>query len=196
MPAKTNILSCTFFMAEGKSKRMIIVTPYGYMRQGVNLGPEDPHAQIPMSSAEQTELFSKDLLTDVMPFVEKNFRTLNDADHRAIGGLSMGAAQSIAVGFKHTELFHSFVLLSNGVEDADKLYPSFFANPAATNKDIKFFFLGVGSNDPLVKTRVVALNETLNAKGIHHEYWELPGAVHEWIVWRNGLDLAAPKLFK
>ena len=182
-------------IADGKAVPMIIVTPLGYARPGLNLGPTNGAARGP-SGAEQTSLIQQDLLNDVMPFVEKNFRTLNDPDHRAIGGLSMGAAQSIAVGFTHLNLFHNIVLMSNGVENADQVYPDFFANSAATNKTLKFLWLGVGSEDPLVGDRVRALEATFKAKGIQHDYWVLPGAVHEWIVWRTGLYTAAPKLFR
>jgi len=182
-------------IADGKAVPMIIVTPLGYARSGLNLGPTDAVGRGP-SGTEQTTLIQNDLLKDVMPYIEKNFRTVNDPDHRAIGGLSMGAAQSIAIGFTHLDMFHSIVLMSNGVENADHTYPDFFNNSAATNKALKFFWLGVGGDDPLVGDRVRALEATLKAKGIDHEYWVLPGAVHEWIVWRTGLYTTAPKLFR
>jgi enterochelin esterase-like enzyme len=182
-------------IAEGKAKPMIIVTPLGYARPGLNLAPETGVGRGP-SGTEQTALFQQDLLNDVMPYVEKNFRTLNDPDHRAIGGLSMGGGETIAIGFTHTNLFHSIVILSSGAENADQTYPDFFGNPAATNKTIKFMFLGVGSEDPVAGAHAKQLEATLVAKGITHDYWVLPGAVHEWIVWRTGLYTAAPKLWR
>jgi len=182
-------------IADGKAKPMIIATPLGYARPGLNMGPETGIGRGP-SGNEQTSLIQQDLLSDVMPFVEKNFRTLNDPDHRAIGGLSMGAAQSIAIGFMHLNLFHNIILMSNGVEKADQTYPDFFNNPAATNKTLKVFWLGVGSEDPLVGERVRALEATLKAKGINHDYFVVPGAVHEWLVWRTGLYETAPKLWR
>jgi enterochelin esterase-like enzyme len=182
-------------IVEGKAKPMIIVTPLGYARPGLNMGPENGAGRGPIGK-EQTALFQQDLLNDVMPYVEKNFRTLNDADHRAIGGLSMGGGQTIAIGFTHTNLFHSIVILSSGAENADQTYPEFFANPAATNKTLKYMFLGVGSEDPVAGAHAKLLEATLTAKGINHDYWVLPGAVHEWIVWRTGLYQAAPKLWR
>ena len=74
-------------IAEGKAKPMIIVNPLGYARQGVGLGPE---LRSPRNAAGRTRggqvgggLFGKDLLEDVIPYVEKTFRTLPGADNRA-----------------------------------------------------------------------------------------------------------------
>lgn len=119
---------------------------------------------------QQNSAFANDLLNDVVPYVEKNFRTINDADHRALGGLSMGGGQTIAIGFTHTNLFHSIIIMSAGAQNADETYPDFFANPAVTNKTLKILWLGVGDQDPLAGTSAKALDATLTAKGITHTY--------------------------
>ena len=46
--------------------------------------------------------------------IEKNYRVYTDADHRAIGGLSMGAMQSVSIGLSHPELFHYVLAYSGG----------------------------------------------------------------------------------
>ena len=183
-------------LAEGKAKPMIIVTPYGYAQPGNFLGPDAVNAPENPSGAQQTDMFSADLLGSVMPYIEKHFRTINDADHRAIGGLSMGGGQAIAVGFAHTDLFHSIVIMSAGVANADTTYPAFFANPAMTNKTLKMLWMGIGGDDPLAMNGWKALDATLTAKEIKHDQWVLPNAAHEWVVWRNALNLVAPRLFQ
>ena len=199
-------------IAEGKAKPMIIVNPLGYARQGIGLGPEvmpdqtqnggrgaggaAPGAGGPMGAGQQNSPFAHDLLEDVIPFVEKNFRTYTDADHRALGGLSMGGGQTVAIGFTHTNLFHSIIVMSAGAQNADKTYPDFFANPAATNKTLKVLWIGVGADDPIAGQGAKALDATLTAKGITHGMWVLPGARHEWVVWRHALYEVAPKLFR
>ena len=202
-------------IAEGKAKPMIIVNPLGYARQGVGLGPESaadqqanggrgpaPAAGAPAAGrggaggGQQNSAFAKDLLDDVIPYVEKTFRTYKDADHRALGGLSMGGGQTIAIGFTHTDLFHSIVVMSAGAQNADQTYPDFFANASATNKTLKLLWVGVGSDDPLAGSGAKALDATLTSKGITHTYWLLPGARHEWVVWRHALYEVAPKMFR
>ena len=56
-------------LAEGKIEPMIVVMPNG---------------SIP------TELFPDELVKDIIPYVEQNYRCKRDAANRAIAGLSMG----------------------------------------------------------------------------------------------------------
>ena len=86
----------------------------------------------------------------MVPYVEKTFRTLSGADNRALGGLSMGGGQTAAIGFSHPDLFHSLIIMSAGSLNADTTYPDFFKDPAATNKQIKLLWMGVGKDDTLV----------------------------------------------
>ncbi len=178
-------------IAAGKSKPMIIVNPLGYVQEGVGLGPVKP----PAAGAAQGSAFGNDLINDVIPYVEKNFRALKDPDHRALGGLSMGGGQTISVGFPHTDLFHTLIIMSMGAQNADTAYPTFFANPAVTNKTLKLLWLGVGKDDNLVGPMAKALEATLVAKGIKHVYSVSEGR-HEWVVWRHALYEVAPQMFR
>ena len=183
-------------LAEGKTKPMIIVNPLGYVEEGVGLGPvRAADANATSGRGGPANAFGDDLINDVIPYVEKNFRTLKDADHRALGGLSMGGGQTISVGFPHLDLFHTLVIMSMGAQNADTTYPAFFANPAATNKTLKLLWLGVGKDDNLVGSQAKALEATLVAKGIKHVYSVSEGR-HEWVVWRHALYEVAPQMFR
>jgi enterochelin esterase family protein len=184
-------------IAEGKSKPMIIVNPLGYARQGVGLGPEQPAApqQAGPGGAVGGGLIGKDLIEDVIPFVEKTFRVLPGADRRALGGLSMGGGQTAAIGFAHPDLFHSLVIMSAGSNNADTNYPEFFKDAAATNKQLKLLWMGIGKDDTLVGASAKALDALLTAKGIKHTFVVGEGR-HEWVVWRHHLNEVAPLLFR
>ncbi|HVV44369.1 MAG TPA: alpha/beta hydrolase-fold protein [Bryobacteraceae bacterium] len=183
-------------IAEGKTKPMIIVNPLGYVQQGVGLGPvRAADATATTGRGGQGNAFGDDLIKDVIPYIEKNYRVLKDADHRALGGLSMGGGQTVSVGFPHTDLFHTLVIMSAGAQNADKTYPMFFDNPAATNKTMKLVWLGVGKDDNLVGPSAKALEATLVAKGIRHVYSVSEGR-HEWVVWRHALYEVAPQMFR
>ena len=185
-------------IAEGKTKPMIVVTPFGYARQGVNLAPERPIAA-PAPAGPGTPpgggLVGKDLLEDVIPFVEQKFRTLKDADNRAIGGLSMGGGHSVAIGFPNIDKFHAIVIMSAGAQNAEQNYPQFFKESAATNKKLKLLWVGVGKDDKLVMAGSTALRDALTKNGIKHTYRETEGR-HEWVVWRHHLREVAPLLFR
>jgi enterochelin esterase family protein len=198
-------------IAEGKSKPMIIVNPLGYVQAGVGTGPVRAADMAGAggrgggpagggrgasgAAARPPNPFGDDLIKDVIPYVESNFRTLKDADHRALGGLSMGGGQTISVGFPRTDLFHYLIIMSMGAQNADTTYPEFFSNPAATNKTLKLLWLGVGKDDNLVGSQAKALEATLVAKGIKHVYSVSEGR-HEWVVWRHALYEVAPQMFR
>jgi enterochelin esterase-like enzyme len=184
-------------IAEGKTKPMIIVNPLGYVRQGVNLAPERPVVNAPVGPAAGVGggMFGKDLLDDVIPFVEQKFRTLKDADNRAIGGLSMGGGQTVAIGFASPDKFHSIVVMSAGGQNLEQNYPDFFKDAAATNKKLKLLWVGIGKDDKLVMAGNNALTESLTKGGIKFTYRETEGR-HEWVVWRHHLREVAPLLFK
>ena len=201
-------------IAEGKSKPMILVMPYGYTTPGVGTGPLQlpgqggggraaaPAAAAPgaapaggRGAPAPAAPFTKDVLEDLIPYVEANYRTLKDADHRAIGGLSMGGGQTIQIGFAHPELFHYIIVMSAGATNADTTYPDFVNNAAATNKTIKLLWMGVGKDDNLVGPQAKALDATLTAKGITHTFAVGEGR-HEWVIWRHHLHDVAPLLFR
>lgn len=191
-------------IAEGKARPMIIVNPLGYARQGVNLAPEVAGAPAPTPGPAPapgatglnpaTALFGRDLLEDVIPFVERNFRTVANADNRALGGLSMGGGQTVQIGFTNTDTFRSLVVLSAGATSAEATYPEFFANPAAINKKMKLIWIGVGKDD-FALNGSKALDASLTAKGIKHTF-EVGEGRHEWVVWRHHLRDVAPLLFR
>jgi enterochelin esterase-like enzyme len=184
---------------------MILVTPLGYARQGVGTGSDraqDMAAQggrgtppAPGTSAAQPGgLFGQDLLGDVIPYVEKNYRTLAGPDNRALGGLSMGGGQTIAVGFTHPDTFHYLVIMSAGAQNAEKMYPDFF-KPDVANKKLKLLWMGIGKDDQLTGVSARALDEALTKANIKHTFVVGEGR-HEWVVWRHHLHDVAPLLFK
>jgi enterochelin esterase family protein len=182
-------------IAEGRARPMIIVNPFGYARQGVGLGPEIAGTPAPPNAPPgQDSPFAKDLLNDVIPFIERNFRTLPGPENRALGGLSMGGGQTVAIGFAHPELFRSLVIMSAGSNNAEQLYPAFF-DAAKTNAWMKLLWLGIGKDDNLTGASARALDAALTAKGINHTF-RLTEGRHEWVVWRHHLHEVAPLLFR
>ncbi len=146
-------------------------------------------------NAQPTDPFSKDLLTDIIPYIESNFRVIKNADNRALGGLSMGGGQTISIGMPNTDVFHSLVVMSAGSANADVRFPAFF-DAKVTNKKMKLLWVGIGGDDPGV-TNAKALDAALTKAGLKHEpIWLLPGTRHEWPVWRHALFEVAPKLFR
>ena len=129
-------------LAEGKAEEMIVVLPYG---NPYKLLPSQPKGAF---GAPQTrfggDIFSQDLNNDLMPYVESHYRTINDADHRAIGGFSRGGNQALYNGLSHLDKF-AYLCSYSSFTSTD--IPNVYDDVAETNKKIRLFWLGVGTDD-------------------------------------------------
>ena len=175
-------------LADGKVKPMIIVMDNGYAAKAGAENPERPYGR--------SNAFESLVINELIPMTDSCFRTLPDADHRAIAGLSMGAGQAMAIGLAHPEKFHSVGAFSGGGRrfDPETSYNGVFKDPNAFNKTYKVLFLGCGYLDPGFKS-VKALHESLDHQGIKNTWYEGPGS-HEWQVWRHHIYAFSQLLFK
>jgi enterochelin esterase-like enzyme len=173
-------------LAAGKAKPFLVVMPFGY---GVppGSGPSQPGAN--------TAAFSRDLLEDVIPFVEAHYRAYNDRDHRAIAGLSMGGGESLAIGLNHLELFSYVGAFSAGIRipEFQSSYGKFVAEPKTANQKLRLLWIGCGSEDSLFPASE-SLAKMLDDAGIKHVFHKSGGA-HTWINWRHYLNEFAPLIF-
>ena len=126
---------------EKAAKEMIIVLPYG---NPTKLKPAAPAQGGAPQMQFGGDVFSKDLINDLMPFIEKNYRTVNNADNRAIGGFSRGGNQALAIGLTNLDKFSYLCSYSSFTSTT---LPNVYDNAAATNKKIHLFWLGVGTDD-------------------------------------------------
>ena len=123
-------------LAEGNAEEMIVVLPYG---NPTKLLPTPPQGMMGMG-----DVFGNDLTTDLMPYVEEHYRTINDADHRAIGGFSRGGNQGLACGLTHLDKFSYLCSYSSFTSTT---LPGVYDNAADTNSKLHLFWLGVGTDD-------------------------------------------------
>ena len=151
------------------------------------------------SSPEAMKLLGDELMGDVIPLVEKNYRVVRDRESRAIAGLSMGGGQAFTIGLKNLDKFAWVGEFSSGLVSAadfklaDHL-PGFLEDPAAANQKLKLLFISCGTEDPRIDGHL-DLVDLLKAKRIRAVWYPTPGA-HEWKVWRHALAEFLPKLFR
>ena len=172
-------------IAAGKAKPMIVVMPFGHT-------PDRPGADI-LSNDD----FGNDLLKDVIPYVEANWRTQNGTGSRAMAGLSMGGAHTLRYGLTHPELFGYVGVFSMGLMDST-LVTWYEKNNAAALKrgarEFKLVYYAVGRDDFLYRS--IAPTRAMLAKyGIKDVYNESGGG-HTWTNWRKYLEDFAPRLFR
>jgi enterochelin esterase-like enzyme len=136
--------------------------------------------------------FEKDLLNDLIPYVQKNFPVYKDAEHRAIAGLSMGGGQSLNFGLGNLDKFAwigAFSAAPN-TKPPEELLP----NPDEAKKKLKLLWISCGADDGLI-TFSIRTHNYLQAHGVPHIFYIEPG-VHEFKVWKNGLYMFSQLIFK
>lgn len=185
-------------IAQKKAKPMIVVMPNGSMPRPANqprpAGDADRLAEL----ARRMERFTKELLNDVMPQVEKRFRVRAGAANRALAGLSMGGGQTLGVLAGHPDQFAYVGIWSAGIfgnaGEFEKHNAAFFDGGEKVNKDVKLLSISIGDKDFLLD-RSRNLEELLKKHGIKYES-HLSGGGHTWINWRHYLNDFAPRLFQ
>jgi len=170
-------------IAQKKTAPMVIVMPYGHTPAGTVVGLDN----------RNTAAFERDLIDDVVPFVERNYHVSSDRKNRAIVGLSMGGGQSVSVGLGNLDLFSWVGAFSAAVQDQEE-YRRLLSDPDSVNARLELLWVGCGREDFLFDANEKFL-ETLKAKKVKHVAHITDGA-HEWRVWRRYLNEFVPLLFK
>ena len=150
------------------------------------------------------------------------YRTLSDAEHRSVIGLSRGGMMSLYAGFTNLDKFAWVGSLAGGLPlfpgvakvidapanpelyrgpdvtrtfDKEKLLELLPQIEAAANDRLKLLYISVGPQDGLV-TAHRDLRDLLTAQGVEFDYYEVPGYGHEWAYWRVSWQDFAQKVFK
>ena len=180
-------------IASKQAKEMIVVMPYGNPMKLAPAGSGSPAAG---NGQPQTRFggdpFSKDLINDLMPYIEKNYRTKNDADSRAIGGFSRGGNQALYNGLTNLDKF-SYLCSYSSFTSTD--IPNVYDQADDTNKKIHLFWLGVGTDDFLYGNARDYM-EFLDKKGIRSvKEFTTDKYGHTWMNAKYFLSKTLPLLF-
>lgn len=170
-------------LAAGQMIPMIVVMDHGYADPPVTAGTGGPNANF----------FDRVLVGDVVPTIDREFRTLADADHRALAGLSMGGGQALSIGLQNLDKFRWIGVFSGAVRNFSTSTGP-LADARAANQKIRLLWIGCGKEDFLYAAGE-QMHRALDLAGIRHRWFTGPGA-HEWQVWRKHLHAFAPLLFR
>ena len=187
-------------IADGKAQPMLIVMDRGYAvdptKRRVEAKPGD------LRAAMLNNDFPTVLVKDVIPMIDKTFRTIPDRDHRAMAGLSMGGFQTFQTSmtnldkFAYVGGFSGAAFLDPGT-DITKAFDGVWADADAFNKKVKVMYLSIGTVEPeRMYNSVNGFHLALEKAGIKHIYYESPGTSHEWQTWRRSLNQFAGLIFK
>jgi enterochelin esterase-like enzyme len=200
-------------IAANKAKPMIVVMPAGHVNgAGAALGAPVPAAAAQGMPGIGTgpDPFADDFMTDLMPYVEKNYRVLSDRQNRAIAGLSMGGNQTLNIAIPHLEKFAYIGVFSSGVISGGRGAPAPAENApfgqawekqhlaaldnAANKRGLGLLWFSTGKEDGLIATTRGTV-DLLKKHGFRPVFIESEGA-HTWLNWRDYLAAFAPQLFQ
>ena len=206
-------------IAAKKAKPMIIVMPAGHTGP-TGRGPLPGIAQPGSSTAPPPDEFIQEFLTDIMPYVEKNYRVLAGRGNRAIAGLSMGGNQTLNIALLNLDRFGYIGVFSSGLLNVIARQTPAGGGPPAANapaqitpagemwlkqhqaklddanlkKGLKLLWIGIGKDDFLLSASRSTV-ELLKQHGFTPVSRESEGG-HTWINWRNYLSEFAAQLFQ
>lgn len=187
-------------IAARKARPMLIV-----MDSGVARRPGEPETSL-RSAADQFRAFATlddVFMHELIPAIDKTYRTLVEREHRALAGLSVGAAQTFAIGLRNFDRFSALGGFSGTmggggrIVDPATAYAGVMADPEWFNRQMRLVFLSVGAEEPdWMRSGVEQYHQALQAAGIEHEFYRSEATGHEWHTWRRSLREFASALFK
>jgi enterochelin esterase-like enzyme len=174
--------------ADKKIEPTIVVMPNGRAMKDDRVGKN----MMAPDKVQAFTTFEKDLLNDLIPFIEKKYSVIKDREHRAIAGLSMGGGQSLNFGLGNLDRFAWVGGFSSApnTKPPEQLVP----NPDETRKKLKLLWISCGDADGLI-TYSKRTHDYLNTNKVPHIYYIEPG-VHDFKVWKNSLYMFSQLIFK
>jgi len=187
-------------IAQGKAKPMIVVMTNGNVAQEAAPGESSLGYAKPSMQLEHTmDGKFEETFSDVIKFVESNYRVKTEKSGRAIAGLSMGGYHSLHISRYYPNTFDYVGLFSAAImadpKNTSKVYENFDSTLEAQMKNgYKLYWIGLGKTDFLFKTNT-EYRAKLDKMGMKYTYVETEGG-HTWTNWRVYLSEFAPLLFK
>ncbi|WP_313060982.1 esterase [Agrobacterium cavarae] len=186
-------------LAEKKIEPMIVVIP-------------DTEADIPEAIAENfpaadrrktfypinADAIDRELVDDLIPYMKAHYRVRDDADGRAIVGLSQGGYQALVSGLTHLGTF-GWIANFSGVSTTtvpNKAVEAALSTPEKINESLRNFTVTVGTEDQVTGKDIAGLKTILDDRKIKHEYVDYKGLGHEMDVWRPSFEAFLQKVFK
>lgn len=197
------------------------VAEYALKHNFIVITPDGGNGWYSDSVTVPNDKYESYIVKELIPEIDKNYRTLADRDHRVIAGLSMGGYGGLKFGLKYPELFYLAGSFSGAIGAAeftektagaigkslDAIYGAEGSEGRAANdvfklvrdltpeklKAIPFLYVSCGNEDFLINNNRDFM-KLLVEKKVPHEYRQHPG-VHDWVFWddqiREFLSVAA-----
>lgn len=187
-------------IAAGEAQPMIIVMPNGYPNYaGAPLHRPYSTQHTPSNGPMVSGKYETSLISDIVPYIEKNYRVKTDSAYRAIAGFSMGGYHTQMISNNYPDMFKYIGVMSMGLftelpgvqYSKDQHMAQLLA---LKNAGPKLYWIGIGKEDFLYR-HIAGLLAIFDEVGLQYRYRETAG-YHDWNTWRPYLAEFLPLLFK
>ena len=135
--------------------------------------------------------FERELLGDLIPFVEARYSVTADRMHRALAGLSMGGGQSLNFGLANVD---TFAWVGGFSSAPNTKAPAELAPDPAVARQLELLWVSCGNEDSLFNISA-GVHDYLAAHNVPHT-WYIDAGAHTFPVWKNDLYHFASRLFR
>ena len=176
-------------IADKKAVPMIVVMPNGRASNDPVADPPVPRVEMQAHTA-----FEKELIADLIPFIELHFSVAQSREHRALAGLSLGGWQSLSFGLGNLNAFAWVAGFSSALQASPptQLVP----NPAAVRDRLKLLWVSCGDQDTGSFGMSEGLHSYLAERNVPHIWHIDVGGGHDLPVWKNDLYHLSTLLFR
>ena len=178
-------------IAQGMAEPMIIAMPYA--NPSADLRNKGENIEVDF---RRMDLFTTDLIDDVIPFIGSNYRTLEGADNLAVAGFSRGGGQTLAAGLGHPDVFAWVCAFAPAIfaDNFNDQFGDLYASPEDLNAKLKLLWLSCGEDDGLYDS-AVKFKAALEENDIQHQSFFTSGG-HTWMNCKIFITETAQLLFK
>jgi enterochelin esterase-like enzyme len=137
--------------------------------------------------------FERELITDLIPYIESHYSAQTSREQRALAGLSMGGGQSLNFGLGNLNTF-AWV---GGFSSAPNTAPpaQLLKDPAAARQQLKLLWVSCGDQDSLFNISE-NVHKYLDDQQVAHVWHIDAGGAHTFPVWKNDLYHFSTLLFR
>lgn len=176
---------------KGEAEPMIVVMPNGNPSQNAAPDMLFPNSDRNEELGRARNAYVNSLVNDIIPYIENHYRVIPDKAHRAVSGLSMGGAHTLAVTAAYPEVFDYICPMGCGGRESEEFINGILGIKKA---GYKLYWHAAGTAD-FAHPSAVILDKILTENNMPHTFYEKDGG-HTWSNWRIFLDKMLPLLFK
>jgi enterochelin esterase-like enzyme len=135
--------------------------------------------------------FERELIGDLIPFIEARYSVTGDRMHRALAGLSMGGGQSLNFGLNNVD---TFAWVGGFSSAPNTKAPAELVSDPAKARQLEVLWVSCGNEDGLFNISA-GVHDHLAAQNVPHK-WYIDAGAHTFPVWKNDLYHFSSLLFR